>query len=78
MGNNQSTAFDIEALNALSARLFDLANSIANVAAHEMGIDIRVAARTCDKHAGLLGKIAAGNAASERHRSCPRPPRSPR
>jgi hypothetical protein len=58
MGNNQPTAFDIEALNALSARLFDHADSITNVAAHEMARDIRLTAKACDKLAGLRFRVA--------------------
>jgi hypothetical protein len=51
----------IERLNALSAQLFDHADSITNVAAHQMEVDIRLAAQACDKLAGLrfrLGEIA--------------------
>jgi len=41
MAKHQPTIFDIETLNAVSARLFDHADSIINVAAHEMEKDIR-------------------------------------
>ena len=41
------TVFTIETLNALGARLFDHADSITNCAAHEMEVDIRLAARVC-------------------------------
>jgi hypothetical protein len=52
------TNFDIEALNALGGRLFDHADSITNVAAHEMEPDIRLAAQACDKLAGLRFRVA--------------------
>lgn len=42
------TVFTIETLNALGARLFDHADSITNVAAHQMEQDLRAAARVCD------------------------------
>jgi hypothetical protein len=61
MATDKPTAFHIEALNALSARLFDHANSITNVAAHEMEMDLCLAGRACDKLAGLrfrVGEIA--------------------
>jgi hypothetical protein len=58
MATDKPTAFDIEGLTALSARLFDHADSIINVAAREMEIDIRLAARTCDKLAGLRFRVA--------------------
>jgi hypothetical protein len=38
------TVFDYETLTKLGARLFDHADSITNVAAHEMEVDIRSAA----------------------------------
>jgi hypothetical protein len=43
------TVLDIETLNALGARLYDHAESISNVGAHEMEMDIRLAARLCSK-----------------------------
>jgi hypothetical protein len=52
------TNFDIEALNAVGGRLFDHADSITNVAAHEMEGDIRLAAKACDKLAGLRFRVA--------------------
>jgi hypothetical protein len=61
MATDEPTPFDIEGLNALSARLFDQCRSITNVAAHEMEVDIRLAAQACDKLAGLrfrVGEIA--------------------
>jgi hypothetical protein len=53
--------FNIETLSALSARLFDHADSITNVAAHEMEVDIRLAARAISNLATLrfcVGEIA--------------------
>jgi hypothetical protein len=35
------TVFNIETLNALGARLFDHADSITNVARHDMEVDCR-------------------------------------
>jgi hypothetical protein len=52
------TAFNIETLNALGARLYDHADSITNVAAHEMEIDIRLAARVCSNLATLRFRVA--------------------
>jgi hypothetical protein len=55
------TVFTIETLNALGARLFDHADSITNVARHDMEVDIRLAARACSNMASLrfrIGEIA--------------------
>lgn len=52
------TVFTIETLNALGARLFDHADSITNVAAHEMELDLRLAARAVSNMATLLFRIA--------------------
>jgi hypothetical protein len=55
------TVFTIEALNALGTRLFDHADSITNVAAHEMEVDCRLAARALSNFATLrfcVGEIA--------------------
>jgi hypothetical protein len=43
--SSNTTTLDIEALNQLALRLDDAADSITNVAAHEMEKDIRTAAR---------------------------------
>jgi hypothetical protein len=58
MDSDQPTTFDIESLSALSARLFGHADSVTNVAAHEMEGDIRLAAKACDKLAGLRFRVA--------------------
>jgi hypothetical protein len=42
MDSDKSIKFDIEGLSHLSARLFDHADRIVNVAAHEMEQDLRV------------------------------------
>jgi hypothetical protein len=47
------TVLNIETLNALGARLFDHADSIENITAHEMEKDIRLAARVCSNFATL-------------------------
>ncbi len=55
------TALTIEALNALSARLFDHADSITNPARHDMEVDCRLAARGLSNFATLrfcIGEIA--------------------
>lgn len=52
------TVFNIETLSALGARLFDHADSIVNVAAHEMEGDLRLAARVCEKLSSLRFRIA--------------------
>jgi hypothetical protein len=52
------TVFNIETLNALGARLYDHADSITNVAAHEMELDIRLAARVCSNFATLRFRVA--------------------
>jgi hypothetical protein len=51
------TMFNVETLNALGARLYDHADSITNVAAHEMEIDIRLAARVCSSFASLRFRV---------------------
>ena len=55
---DKPTTFGIESLNALSARLFDHADGITNITAHEMEVDIRLAAQACDKLAGLRFRVA--------------------
>jgi hypothetical protein len=52
------SVFNIEALNALGARLYDHADSITNVAAHEMEVDIRLAASVCSNVATLRFRVA--------------------
>jgi hypothetical protein len=55
------TVFTIETLNALGARLLDHADSITNVARHDMEVDVRLAARVCSNMATLrfrIGEIA--------------------
>jgi hypothetical protein len=55
------TVFTIETLNALGARLLDHADSITNVARHDMEVDVRLAARVCSNMASLrfrIGEIA--------------------
>jgi hypothetical protein len=57
----RSRPFTIEALNALGARLYDHADSITNVARHDMEVDVRLAARVCSNPATLrfrIGEIA--------------------
>jgi hypothetical protein len=51
------TVFDYETLTKLGARLFDHADSITNVAAHEMELDFRLAARVCSDLATLRFRI---------------------
>jgi hypothetical protein len=58
MVKSQPIRFDIETLNALGARPFDHADSIVNVAAHEMEMDIRQAARALALFATLKFRIA--------------------
>jgi hypothetical protein len=45
-------------MNALSVRLLDHADSIANPAAHKMEIDIRLAARVCSNLPSLRFRVA--------------------
>jgi hypothetical protein len=52
------TILDYETLTKLCARLFDHAESITNVAAHEMEVDIRLSARVCSNFASLRFRIA--------------------
>jgi hypothetical protein len=52
------TVFDYETLTKLGARLFDHADSITNPAAHEMEIDIRLAAQVCSNLATLRFRVA--------------------
>jgi hypothetical protein len=52
------SVFNFEKLNALGARLFDHADCIVNVAAHETDQDMRLAARVCSKFATLRFRIA--------------------
>jgi hypothetical protein len=52
------TIFDYETLTKLGARLFDHADRITSVAAHEMEVDIRSAARVCSNLATLRFRIA--------------------
>jgi hypothetical protein len=42
----------------LSARLFDHPDSITNVAAHQMEIDLRLTGQVCDKLAGLRFQVS--------------------
>jgi hypothetical protein len=59
MATDKPTAFDIESLNALSARLFDHAEDIAATLEFEpVTADLRLAARACDKLAGLRFRVA--------------------
>jgi hypothetical protein len=59
MATDKPTAFDIEALNALSARLFDHAEDIAAALEFEpVTADLRLAARACNKLAGLRFRVA--------------------
>jgi hypothetical protein len=58
MANDQPTKFDAETLAALCTRLRDHADGIVNVAAHEMEIDIRQAARALALFATLKFCIA--------------------
>jgi hypothetical protein len=53
------TAFNIETLNALGARLFDHADSITNPARHDIEVDCRLPAR-------FAGTWRACDSASER------------
>jgi hypothetical protein len=52
------TTFDYETLTKLGARLIDHADSIMNVGAHQMEIDIRSAARAISNFATLQFRIA--------------------
>ena len=52
------TIFDYETLTKLGARLFDHADSITNIAAHQMELDIRLAARAISNFATLRFRIA--------------------
>jgi hypothetical protein len=52
------TLFNIETLNALGARLFDHADSITNVARHDMETDVRLAARVCGNMATLRFRVS--------------------
>ena len=52
------TVFNYETLTQLAARLYDHGDSITNVAAHQMEIDIRLAARACSKFASLRFRVA--------------------
>jgi hypothetical protein len=52
------TVFDYETLTKLGARLFDHADSITNVARHDMEVDVRLAARACSNFATLRFRVA--------------------
>jgi hypothetical protein len=52
------TIFDYETLTKLGARLFDHADSITNVARHDMEIDCRLAARALSNMATLRFRVA--------------------
>jgi hypothetical protein len=52
------TVFDIETLSALGARLYDHADSITNVARHDMEQDIRLAGRAISNLATLRFRVA--------------------
>jgi hypothetical protein len=52
------TIFDYETLTRLAASLYDHGDSITNVAAHQMEIDIRLAARALSNFATLRFRIA--------------------
>jgi hypothetical protein len=57
--NEPTTKFGIETLNALSARLFDHAEDLAAALEFEPVVsDMRLAARACDKFAGLRLQVA--------------------
>ena len=58
MADDKPIILNIETLNAIGARLGDHADSITNVAAHQMEQDIRLAARVCDKLAGLRFRVS--------------------
>jgi hypothetical protein len=58
MAKKQSTKFDAATLAALCTRLHDHADSIVNVAAHEMEMDVRQAARAFALFATLKFRIA--------------------
>jgi hypothetical protein len=49
---------DIKTLNAASARLFDHAESVTNVARQDIADDLMLAARIADKLAGLRLRVA--------------------
>lgn len=52
------TVFTYETLTKLAASLYDHGDSITNVAAHQMEIDIRLAAKACSNFATLRFRIA--------------------
>jgi hypothetical protein len=52
------TAFSIENLNAIGARLFDHADAIRNAARRDVAADLRLAARIADKLASLRFRIS--------------------
>jgi hypothetical protein len=52
------TVFDYEMLTKLAASLYEHGDSITNVAAHQMEIDIRLAARAISNFATLRFRIA--------------------
>jgi hypothetical protein len=65
-----NTPLSIDALNALATRLFDHADSITNVAAHEIEKDIRLAARVASDMATLrfgVAQVAASCSDAARH-----------
>jgi hypothetical protein len=59
---NRTPKFDIETLNAVSARLSDHADAITNAARQDIANDLRLAATIADELADLrfrIGEIAA-------------------
>jgi hypothetical protein len=52
------TVFTVETLNALGTRLYDHADSITNVARHDMEVDCRLAARALSNFATLRFRVA--------------------
>jgi hypothetical protein len=58
MANGKTTKFNAENLAALCARLRDHADSITNVAAHEMELDLRIAARALALFATLQFRVS--------------------
>jgi hypothetical protein len=54
----KSTILDIETPNAIGARLFERADQITQVALQDLALDLRLAARVCDRLASVGFRIA--------------------
>jgi hypothetical protein len=59
MADTNPTPLNIETLNALGARLFDHAEDVAaNIEFEPLVLDLKLAARACDRLAGLRFQVA--------------------